>query len=139
MIYEQLKSEVAELTRLEANRGFKFVQETVTTQSIGDVVLESPDFSIKLICELGWAYVDIAPAGENRWVEASSLFVYLGMDMSTGYRYGRAPLPVQLALIDDLYDSIIRILNDPAEMCMVEKTAKKRLEDFMARLTGSKI
>ena len=134
MIYEQLKANVAELERLEINRGFKFVYENANSRSAGDVFLDAPDFRIKIVCESGWAYTEISPFAEDRWIPASSVFVYLGKDVSSGYPYGRAPLPVQLAEVDSLYESISEITKSSEAICLVEQLTKRRLEDFIARL-----
>ena len=134
MIYEQLKADVAELARLESNRAFHFVHEEATNRAFGIVFLESPNFRIKIVCEGGWGYTDIAPLEEDRWVEASSVFVYLNKDLSSSYPYGRTPMPVQLTQINDLYDSISQIMKSQKLLCEVERLAKQRLEAFIANL-----
>ena len=134
MIYEQLKEDVAELTCLESNRSFHFVHEEAINRAFGLVFLESPNFRIKIVCEGGWAYTDIAPLVEDRWVEASSVFVYLDKDLSSSYPYGRTPMPVQLTQINDLYESISEIMKSQKLLCEVELLAKQLLENFIANL-----
>lgn len=138
MIYEQLKDDVSQLTLLESNRGFRFVREDIQQQAFGDVLLESPDFRIKIVCEGGWAYADIGPLCEDRWVEASSVFAYLDKEVSIKYPYTPLALPNQLARINEMYEKIADIMKSEADIQVVEQLGKRRIEEFLAALSEPK-
>ena len=134
MIYEQLKAEVPALFALERDRAVMFGYEEVFNLSYGEVTFTSPDFRLRIVCERGWADVQVAPLRCERWVGANTMETFLGDSIGDHYAYGCAPLPVMLAYVNCRFGEFSKVLNDTNQLSMAEHLGRRLLEEAIERL-----
>lgn len=136
MIFEQLKARTPELVCLERERSFRLVDERAHESSYAEIIIESPNFRVRIIGERGWAHSEVSPLSSERWLSTGEILVYLGKDLDKDYPFCRVPLSVELEQINLAYSMFSEILNDYKRIEEVEVLVARRLDAYLERLRG---